>query len=246
VRSRQHAAYARPRRDPFPGCFQRSHLTSGDVWRSVLAKGKQPSDLNECSVSLSDNHHARQARRVAHPLLKAAAGAGWPAPSWYDGSPSSKPSLACAPISIDWLARSQTTLARRLSGQAGLLPATDDVEGDDEAASGLLDTSVFIARETGRSLDVRLMPDESAVSAVTLAELQVGVLATSTADARAPRVATLQAVGDARSWRSMTPWRRRGPVASPARRDRAPAQRQRSMDRRDGAHTSNPGGHPGR
>ena len=39
------------------------------------------------------------------------------------------------------------------------------------ASRGLLDTSVFIASESGRPLAVELMPQESAISVVTLAEL---------------------------------------------------------------------------
>lgn len=56
----------------------------------------------------------------------------------------------------------------------------------------LLDTSVFIARERGRSL-ARELPDQVAVSVVTLAELEVGVLVARDEDARARRIATLVA-----------------------------------------------------
>lgn len=58
-------------------------------------------------------------------------------------------------------------------------------------ARGLLDTTVFIANESGRALDQRRLPDESAVSVVTLAELQAGVLAARTVDVRAHRLTTL-------------------------------------------------------
>jgi predicted nucleic acid-binding protein len=61
---------------------------------------------------------------------------------------------------------------------------------------GLLDTSVFIALESGRPLDERRIPDETAVSVVTLAELQAGVLAAVDVDVRARRLATLDAVSD--------------------------------------------------
>jgi predicted nucleic acid-binding protein len=61
---------------------------------------------------------------------------------------------------------------------------------------GLLDTSVFIASETGRPLDVERLPREAAVSAVTIAELHVGVLAAHDVDIRARRLTTLQAVAD--------------------------------------------------
>jgi predicted nucleic acid-binding protein len=61
---------------------------------------------------------------------------------------------------------------------------------------GLLDTSVFIALESGRPLDEQGIPEESAVSVVTLAELQAGVLAAADVDIRARRLATLDAVSD--------------------------------------------------
>jgi predicted nucleic acid-binding protein len=78
---------------------------------------------------------------------------------------------------------------------------------------GLLDTSVFIALESGRPLDAQRIPEETAVSVVTLAELQAGVLAAADVDVRARRLATLDAVGDielldvderaARAWAQM-------------------------------------------
>ena len=61
---------------------------------------------------------------------------------------------------------------------------------------GLLDTSVFIAAESGRPLDEQRIPDEAAVSVVTVAELQAGVLAAADVDVRARRLATLDAVAD--------------------------------------------------
>ncbi len=56
-------------------------------------------------------------------------------------------------------------------------------------ASGLLDTSVFIARETGRPMDE--LPDRLAVSVVTIGELQLGVLHAPDAASRARRADTL-------------------------------------------------------
>lgn len=64
------------------------------------------------------------------------------------------------------------------------------------AARGLLDTSVFIAAESGRPLDVRLLPEESAICAVTVAELHVGVLAAADSDIRARRLRTLEAAAE--------------------------------------------------
>lgn len=58
--------------------------------------------------------------------------------------------------------------------------------------SGLLDTSVFIARETGRSLGE--LPAHVAVSVVTVGELQLGVLAAGEPSTRARRADTLALV----------------------------------------------------
>ena len=58
-----------------------------------------------------------------------------------------------------------------------------------DPGSGLLDTSVFIARETGRALGE--LPDHVAVSVVTIGELQLGVLAAGGPDSRARRADTL-------------------------------------------------------
>ena len=63
-------------------------------------------------------------------------------------------------------------------------------------ARGLLDTTVFIASESGRGLDTAQLPDEAAISVVTLAELAVGVLVASGVTTRARRLATLDAVAD--------------------------------------------------
>lgn len=61
---------------------------------------------------------------------------------------------------------------------------------------GLLDTSVFIATESGRELDEDRIPAEVAASVVTLAELQAGVLAAMDSDTRAQRLATLDTLAD--------------------------------------------------
>jgi predicted nucleic acid-binding protein len=61
---------------------------------------------------------------------------------------------------------------------------------------GLLDTSVFIASERGRPLDEARIPEETAVSVITVAELQAGVLAAADVGVRARRLATLQALAD--------------------------------------------------
>jgi predicted nucleic acid-binding protein len=58
---------------------------------------------------------------------------------------------------------------------------------------GLLDTSVFIAAEQGRELAEELLPDESAISTVTLAELELGVHLATAEDVRGRRLRTLRA-----------------------------------------------------
>jgi predicted nucleic acid-binding protein len=64
------------------------------------------------------------------------------------------------------------------------------------ADRGLLDTSVFIASESGRPVNEALLPEEAAISVVTVAELHVGVLSARDVDTRAKRLATLGAVAD--------------------------------------------------
>lgn len=56
----------------------------------------------------------------------------------------------------------------------------------------IADTSVFIAREAGRALGE--LPDEIAVSVITAAELELGVLRAGDPETRAIRLATLSAV----------------------------------------------------
>lgn len=57
---------------------------------------------------------------------------------------------------------------------------------------GLLDTSVFIAEESGRPLG--LLPRTAAISAVTVAELHLGVLMADDPAIRAQRLRTLSSV----------------------------------------------------
>jgi predicted nucleic acid-binding protein len=63
-------------------------------------------------------------------------------------------------------------------------------------ARGLLDTSIFTAGEAGRALDTSRLPEESAVSVITIAELRAGVLATTDLFTRARRLATIDLVSD--------------------------------------------------
>lgn len=55
--------------------------------------------------------------------------------------------------------------------------------------AGLLDTSVFIARESARALGE--LPERVAISVVTIGELQLGVLASADPAVRARRAETL-------------------------------------------------------
>jgi predicted nucleic acid-binding protein len=57
---------------------------------------------------------------------------------------------------------------------------------------GLLDTSVFVARESDRPLAA--LPDEGRVSVVTVAELRIGVLMVDDPSIRAQRMRTLTEV----------------------------------------------------
>ncbi len=58
-------------------------------------------------------------------------------------------------------------------------------------SKGLADTSVFIARESGRTLTLSAIPDELSVSVVTIGELRAGVLAASDTSTRDRRLSTL-------------------------------------------------------
>ena len=55
----------------------------------------------------------------------------------------------------------------------------------------LADTSLFIARESGRRLADVHLPDELAISVITLGELRAGVLAAADISSRDRRLATL-------------------------------------------------------
>ncbi len=58
-------------------------------------------------------------------------------------------------------------------------------------SGGIADTSVFIARESGRPLDEANLPDELAISVITVGELRAGVLAAADVDTRDRRLITL-------------------------------------------------------
>ena len=69
---------------------------------------------------------------------------------------------------------------------------TDEERPDASERPGLLDTSVFIALESGGPHGT--VPDTAAISVVTLAELQLGVLMADDPAVRAQRLRTLSAV----------------------------------------------------
>lgn len=60
-------------------------------------------------------------------------------------------------------------------------------------SAGLADTSLFVARESGRAVRVEALPDELLVSIVTIGELRAGVLAASDVVVRDRRLQTLEA-----------------------------------------------------
>jgi predicted nucleic acid-binding protein len=61
-------------------------------------------------------------------------------------------------------------------------------------AVGLIDTSVLVAVEKGRPLREEALPERSAVSIVTVAELRAGVLAAPDIESRDRRMTTLEGV----------------------------------------------------
>jgi predicted nucleic acid-binding protein len=83
----------------------------------------------------------------------------------------------------------------------------------ERAPVGLLDTSVLVAVEKGRSLLEEALPEGAAVSVVTLGELRAGVLAAPDIESRDRRLVTLEGVsgavvlpvdnGVARAWAGM-------------------------------------------
>lgn len=83
----------------------------------------------------------------------------------------------------------------------------------DRVSLGLLDTSVLIAAEKGRSLRAEALPDSAAISIVTVAELRAGVLSAPDIESRDRRLSTLERIsgtailpvdsGVARVWAGM-------------------------------------------
>lgn len=56
---------------------------------------------------------------------------------------------------------------------------------------GIADTSVFIARESGRPIQTESLPEEIGVSVITVGQLRAGVLAALDVETRDRRLATL-------------------------------------------------------
>jgi predicted nucleic acid-binding protein len=63
---------------------------------------------------------------------------------------------------------------------------------DREDSRGLLDTSVLVAIENGRSLRTEAMPKTTAISVVTKAELRVGIFAAEDIEIRDRRLMTFE------------------------------------------------------
>jgi predicted nucleic acid-binding protein len=59
-------------------------------------------------------------------------------------------------------------------------------------SKAIADTSIFVAQETGRALGE--LPEKIAVSVITVAELELGVLRATDPEARARRLSTLSRV----------------------------------------------------
>lgn len=59
---------------------------------------------------------------------------------------------------------------------------------------GLLDTNIFISLELGRSINSQMIPDELAISVITLAEFEFGVYSATDQQTRAKRMATFRKV----------------------------------------------------
>ncbi|WP_068398944.1 PIN domain-containing protein [Kribbia dieselivorans] len=68
---------------------------------------------------------------------------------------------------------------------------------DPTARRALVDTSVWISGELGRTLDRARLPEESLVCVITIAELQAGVLAAPSSVSRSRRLDTLAVAMDA-------------------------------------------------
>jgi predicted nucleic acid-binding protein len=66
------------------------------------------------------------------------------------------------------------------------------VVGNQGTSRGLLDTSVLIAVESGRSLRTEAIPETAAISVVTKAELRVGIFAAEDIETRDRRLVTFE------------------------------------------------------
>jgi predicted nucleic acid-binding protein len=67
----------------------------------------------------------------------------------------------------------------------------------DRISVGVLDTSVLIAVEKGRSIREEGLPENAVISVMTVAELRAGVLAAPDIESRDRRLATLERVAGA-------------------------------------------------
>lgn len=62
-------------------------------------------------------------------------------------------------------------------------------------SAGVLDSSVLIGLEAGRTVDIARLPDVLVTTVITLAEIEAGVLSAPDVETRALRLATLEKLG---------------------------------------------------
>jgi predicted nucleic acid-binding protein len=84
---------------------------------------------------------------------------------------------------------------------------------DEKAGIGLLDTSVLVAAEGGRTLRSESLPESAAISIITVGELRAGILAAPDIASRDRRLYTLERIagttilpvdqGVAKTWAGM-------------------------------------------
>lgn len=85
-------------------------------------------------------------------------------------------------------------LGRGTGGDEGGRRTGADPLTDDSVGIGLLDTSVLIAAEEGRSLRAEALPKRAAISIITLGELRAGILAAPDIQSRDRRLYTLERI----------------------------------------------------
>ncbi len=109
----------------------------------------------------------------------------------FDGRGNGEAAAALAPAGRVRSPRSLPSGGR--GAQRGTRQARAGLHGGSSSAvsSGLADTTIFVARESGRPLEVASLPDLIGVSVITIGELRAGVLAAAEVETRDRRLATL-------------------------------------------------------